>query len=160
MSPPRAGLPVASQDSTRARLTCRDSPVRWGQEGPLRTLPVLHPSCLRAPLQRDVWLLSVCFGPSLPENVCFHCPGGPGCRGGTCLVLWSCWAPPPQPVFAVRSAQQPLPTGAVSCVNSAILPIVWHLRSTPCGWSAESFLMAYFPALGLLFVQVFSPLFY
>ena len=63
---------------TRARLTCRDSTVRWGQEGPLRTLRGVHPSCLRVPLQQDVWLLRVCFAHSLPENVCFHCPRGSG----------------------------------------------------------------------------------
>ena len=48
---------------TCARLTCRDSTVRWGQEGSLRTLRgVLHPSCLRVPRHR----MSGCCASVLP----------------------------------------------------------------------------------------------
>ena len=95
---------------THARLTCRDSTVRWGQEGPLRTLRgVLHPSCLRVPLCR----MSGCCVSASPilflKMYVSIALVGLVCRGGTCLLLWSCWLFPADlcSMFWVHSTLSP-----------------------------------------------------
>ena len=148
MCPPKAGLPLASQDVCQAHLSRLNCAVGTGgtPANPERGSPPLLPAGSSV---QDVWLLRVCFTHSLPENVCFHCPRGSGLQGWHLLTFMELLAVPCCLVFDVLGAQHPLPTSAVTCVDSAFLPVVWPLHSTSCGWSAESFFMCLFPSTWL-----------
>ena len=79
-------------------------------------------------------------------------PGGLGCRGGTALVFWSCWAFPPACLHCSHRRCQLCKSCRSSCCVVFTLDSLWLV----CSVSS----CAYFPALGLVFAPVFSPLFF